>query len=188
LSIQDVSVNLRRSDPNVMHARTLAPVIPALSVFPGTAVNDRELVISRIIDAPREEVFKAWIDPRQLAQWWGPYGMSTPVCEMDLRPGGVFRTVMRAPDGTEYPTKGVFLEIVPPERIVFSDAFEPGFQPVAEPFMTAIITFEALDDRTRYTARALHKSVSDREKHQHMGFYQGWNESLDRLSACLAKF
>lgn len=159
----------------------------SVTLFPGLPVNPRELVISRIIDAPRERVYRAWTDPRQLARWWGPHGMTTPVCEMDLRPGGVFRTVMRAPDGTEYPTKGVFLEIVSPERIVFSDAFEPGFQPAVEPFMTAIVTFEAWGGKTKHTARALHKSSADRERHRQMGFHQGWSESFDRLVTCLAK-
>jgi uncharacterized protein YndB with AHSA1/START domain len=170
-----------------MNAQDTFSAFPAISVFPGTAINPRELIISRIIDAPREAVFKAWTDPQQLALWWGPHGMTTPVCEMDLRPGGIFRTVMRAPDGTEYPTRGVFLEIVPPERIVFTDAFEPGFQPAIEPFVTAIITFEELVDRTKYTTRALHKSIADCERHQQMGFHQGWSESLDRLVACLSK-
>ena len=170
-----------------MSAPLLSSVPATITVFPGTAINERELIITRMIDAPREQVFEAWTDPLQFMRWWGPHGMTTPLCEMDLRPGGIFRTIMRAPDGTEYPTKGVFLEIARPERIVFSDAFEPGFQPAADPFMTAIVTFEDLDGRTKYTARALHKSVSDREKHQHMGFYQGWSESLDRLVNCLAK-
>jgi uncharacterized protein YndB with AHSA1/START domain len=101
---------------------------------------DHELVITRLIDAPRERIFAAWTDPKQLARWWGPHGMTTPVCEMDLRPGGVFRTVMRARDGTEYPHAGVFLELVAPERIVFTDAFGAGWQPSAQPFMTAIVT------------------------------------------------
>lgn len=164
-------------------------IAPAAVVtpFPGLAMNECELVISRILDANRERVFAAWTDPRRLAHWWGPHGMTTPVCEMDLRPGGIFRTVMRAPDGTEYPTQGVFLEIAPPERIVFSDAFEPGFQPAVEPFMTAIVTFEDWGEKTKYTARALHKSPADREKHEAMGFHQGWGESLDRLATYLEK-
>ena len=143
-----------------------------------------ELVLTRIVDAPRERVFKAWTT--QLPQWWGPHGMTTPVCEMDLRPGGVFRTVMRAPDGTEYPTQGVFLEVVENERIVFTDAYGAGWQPSPGMFFTAITTFEGLaGDRTKYTVRALHWTVANREKHEKMGFHQGWGESLDRLVACV---
>jgi uncharacterized protein YndB with AHSA1/START domain len=144
--------------------------------------NDRELVISRIIDAPRELVFNVWT--KRLPEWWGPHGMTTPKCEMDLRPGGVFRTVMRASDGTEYPTRGVFLEVVAPERIVFTDAFDPGWETHPDIFFTGIATFEALpSSRTKYTARALHWTAANREKHEKMGFYQGWGESLDRFVA-----
>lgn len=147
-----------------------------------TTSSERELLITRVIDAPRERVFKTWT--RQLPQWWGPHGMTTPVCEMDLRPGGVFRTVMRAPNGDEYPTKGVFLEVGENERIVFTDAFGPGWAPDPDAFFTAIMTFEALPGgKTRYTARALHWTVANREKHEKMGFHQGWGESLDRLAA-----
>jgi uncharacterized protein YndB with AHSA1/START domain len=143
-------------------------------------LSDRELIITRIIDAPRERVFKAWTT--QLPHWWGPHGMTTPVCEMELKTGGVFRTVMRAPDGTEYPTKGIFLEVVENERIVFTDAFDAGWQPSPDIFFTAITTFGALPGgKTKYTARALHWTVANCEKHEKMGFHQGWGESLDRL-------
>lgn len=148
-------------------------------------IAERELTLSRIIDLPRERLFEAWI--RHLPQWWGPHGMTTPVCEMDLRPGGIFRTVMRTPDGTEYPTAGVFLEVLRPERIVFTDALGPGWEPRPDPFMTAIITFGALPDgRTRYTARALHWTAANKKKHEAMGFHPGWDESLDRLVAVAA--
>ena len=146
----------------------------------------RELVLTRIIDAPRELVFAAWVG--HLPEWWGPHGMTTPVCEMDLRTGGAFRTVMRAPDGAEYPTRGIFLEVVPNERIVFTDAFDPGWRPHPDAFFTGITTFEALPGgRTRYTARALHWTEANREKHERMGFQQGWGESLDRLVACVSR-
>ena len=151
-----------------------------------TPANDRELVLTRVIDAFWERVFKAWT--RQLPEWWGPHGMTTPVCEMDLKPGGVFRTVMRAPDGTEYPTKGVFLEVVENERIVFTDAFEAGWEPSPDIFFTAIATFDPLPgNKTKYTARALHWTVANRENHEKLGFHQGWGESLDRLVALVTK-
>ena len=87
----------------------------------------------------------------------------------------------------EYPNQGVFLEIVTPERIVFTDAFGEGWQPSAEPFMTAIATFEDLGGKTKYTARALHWSAAAREKHERMGFHQGWGASLDRLVALVTR-
>lgn len=155
--------------------------MPALNESPPPADN-RELVVSRIIDAPRERVFQAWTT--RFKDWWGPHGMTTPFVEMNLRTGGVFRTVMRAPDGSEYPTKGIFLEVVENERIVFTDAYGPGWMPSPDLFFTAVTTFEPLPgNRTRYTARALHWTVENRDAHEQMGFYHGWGESIDRLAA-----
>jgi uncharacterized protein YndB with AHSA1/START domain len=112
--------------------------------------------------------------------------MTTPVCEMDQRPGGLFLTVMRSPDGTEYPNKGVYLEIVENERLVFTDAFEPGWLPSNKAFMTAVVTLEDQDGKTVLTARALHWSIADKAAHEQMGFHHGWGESLDRLAALVA--
>lgn len=146
------------------------------------AKTDRELALSRVIEAPPARVFAVWT--RRFREWWGPHGMTTPRCEMDLRPGGIFRTLMRAPDGTEYPTRGVFLEVVRGERIVFTDAFDPGWQPHPDIFFTAVMAFEPLPgDRTRLTARARHWNGESCARHEQMGFVQGWGESLDRLAA-----
>ena len=82
---------------------------------------ERVLVIERVFDAPRGLVFKAWTEPRRLAQWWGPKGFTNPVCEIDARPGGTLRIVMRAPDGAEHPMKGVLREVIEPERLVFTN-------------------------------------------------------------------
>lgn len=143
-------------------------------------ISERELFLSRDVDVPRESLFKAWTT--QLPLWWGPHGTTTPLCEMDLRSGGIFRTIMRAPDGTEFSTRGVFLEVLKNERIVFTDAYGPDWEPAPDIFFTAIITFEEISGgRTNYTARALHWTVANREKHERMGFHQGWGESLDRL-------
>lgn len=148
----------------------------------------RELSLTRIIDAPRELVFKVWTDTETFSDWWGPHGMTTPICEMDLRPGGTFRTLMRMPDGTEYPNLGVFLEVVEPERIVCTDAFEPGWKPSSQAFMGAVTTFEDIGDgKTRYTAKALHWSEEDRKKHEEMGFHDGWGQSADRFVALVAR-
>lgn len=143
-------------------------------------ISERELFLSRDVDVPRESLFNAWTT--QLPLWWGPHGTTTPLCEMDLRSGGIFRTIMRAPDGTEFSTRGVFLEVLKNERIVFTDAYGPDWEPAPDIFFTAIITFEEISGgRTNYTARALHWTVANREKHERMGFHQGWGESLDRL-------
>ena len=146
----------------------------------------RELVVTRIVAAPRDYVFRGWTT--QLPRWWGPHGTTTPFCEMELRAGGVFRTRMRAADGTEYSTRGVFLEVVENERIVFTDAFDAGWVTSPDAFFTAITTFDALPGgRTRMSARALHWTVANRERHEKMGFHQGWGESLDRLAALVTK-
>ena len=148
---------------------------------PARATADRELFITRILDAPRSLVWQAWTDPQRLAQWWGPHGMTTPVCEMDLRPGGIFRTVMRDANGVEYPNVGVFLEIRERHHLVFTDAFEADWTPSQHAFMTVKVTFEDFEGKTVCTARAIHWSVADREAHEQMGFQQGWGEMLERL-------
>ncbi|HTL68049.1 MAG TPA: SRPBCC family protein [Lacunisphaera sp.] len=150
-----------------------------------TSLATRELSLSRLIPAPPAVVYHAWVT--RFTHWWGPHGMTTPACEMDLRPGGVFRTIMRAPDGGEFHTKGVFLEVIPGKRIVFTDAFAPGWEPDADIFFTAIITFDAVPDGgTCCTARALHWNKDARDKHERLGFHQGWGESLDRLADLIA--
>lgn len=152
----------------------------------GQGTVQHELSISRLIDAPRTRVFRAWTDPHLLARWWGPEGMTTPLCEMQLWVGGLFRTVLRAADGSEYPNQGVFLDIVAPERIVFTDAFGPGWVPSNKAFMTAVVTLDDLQGKTLYTARAWHWSAGDRQAHEAMGFHRGWGESLDRLVALVS--
>jgi uncharacterized protein YndB with AHSA1/START domain len=154
---------------------------------PATDVSDHDLTLTRFIDAPPALVWKAWTEPARLKQWWAPQPIMTVECEMDARPGGIFRTLMRAPDGTEYPTAGCFLEVVEPERIVFTDALDVGWRPAANPFFTAIITLEAEGGGTKYTARALHKNDSDRAKHEAMGFHEGWGKCVDQLAALVGR-
>jgi len=100
-----------------------------------------ERSISRWIEAPRSRVFRAWTEPDLLQRWWGPHGMTTPECEMNLWVGGLFRTLMSAPDGSEYPTQGVSLEIDAPKRLGFTDAFRPGWIPSGKPVMTGHLAF-----------------------------------------------
>lgn len=112
-----------------------------------------DLVITRIFDAPRERVFKAWTDPRQVARWWGPHGFTDLNCEMDVRPGGAFCIQMRGPDGVVYPNHGVFREIVEPERLVVStSAFEDeNGNPQLEVLTT--VTFAEHNGKTKLTLR-----------------------------------
>lgn len=146
-----------------------------------TDAEQLDLSLTRIVDLPRERLWQAWTSPEHVKKWWAPAPLITLECEMDLEPGGAFRTVMQAPDGTRYPVEGCFLEIVPCSRLVFTDALDAGFRPAREPFFTAVITLEDLGGRTRYTARALHRTPADRRKHEDMGFHQGWGKCLDQL-------
>ena len=139
-----------------------------------TAVSteDRELVLTRLIDAPRENLYRAWTEPSLLKQWFAPLPYTTPVAEMDVRPGGANLIVMRGPDGTEMPNRGVYLEVVKNEKLVFTDAYTKAWEPAQKPFMTVILTFEDEGGKTRYTARVRHWTVEDRQTHENMGFHQ----------------
>ena len=152
-----------------------------------TPTSDRELLLTRIIDAPRAKVFRAWTDPTLLKQWFAPLPYTTPVAELDVRPGGANLIVMRSPDGTELPHRGIYLEVVGNERLVFTDAYTEAWKPSEKPFMTVILTFEDVGGKTRYTARVRHWTVADREAHEKMGFHQGWGQCTDQLAALLAK-
>jgi len=148
-----------------------------------TSTNGRELVLERIIDAPRAKVFAAWTDPEQIKQWFAPKPWTTPHVETDVRSGGSTTVVMRGPEGQEFPNKGVYLEVVPNERLVFTDAYTEGWEPSGKPFMTVVLTFEDVDGRTKYTARVKHWSDADRAQHEQMGFHQGWAMCAEQLSA-----
>ena len=146
-----------------------------------------ELVLTRVIDAPREKLYRCWTEPALLKQWFVPKPWTIAKAEMDVRPGGSSLVVMRSPEGQEMPNPGVFLEVVPNERLVLTDAYTSAWVPSAKPFMTAIVTFEDLGGGgTRYTARARHWTAEDREAHEKMGFHEGWGICADQLAA-LAK-
>ena len=150
--------------------------------------TDRELVLTREIDAPPEKLFKAWTQPELLKQWFAPLPFTTPHAELDVRPGGSSLIVMRGPDGTDYPNRGVYLEVVENERLVSTDAFTHAWHPSEKPFMTLILTFEEIDGgKTRYTARVRHWTVEDREMHEKMGFHEGWGTCADQLAALVAR-
>jgi uncharacterized protein YndB with AHSA1/START domain len=157
--------------------------IPAQTV----SVADRELILTRLVDAPREKLYRAWTDPALLKQWFAPEPWSTPVAELDVRVGGASLVVMRGPDGNEFPNRGVYLEVAPNERLVFTDAYASAWEPSEKPFMTVILTFEDEDGKTRYTARVRHWTIEDRKTHETMGFDQGWGKCTDQLAALVAR-
>lgn len=150
------------------------------------STSDRELVLTRLIDAPREKLFRAWTDPDLLKQWFAPLPYITPVAELDVRPGGANLVVIRGPDGNDMPNRGVYLEVVENERLVFTDAYTTAWEPSEKPFMTLILTFEEEAGKTRYTARVHHWTVADREAHEKMGFHEGWGRCADQLAALVA--
>ena len=147
----------------------------------------QDLVLERVLDAPRELVWRAWTDPELLKGWWAPRPYQTPEVEIDLRPGGAFATRMTGPDGFDSAGTGCFLEVVPQERIVWTNALGPGYRPNEPkdcggfPF-TAIVTFaDDGDGRTRYRAVAMHKDDADRDMHAEMGFHDGWGTVAGQL-------
>ena len=144
--------------------------------------SNRELVLTRLIDAPRHKIYEAWTTPELIKQFFVPRPWSIARAEMDVRPGGSSLIVMRDPEGNEFPNPGVYLDVVKNERLVFTDAYTSAWQPSEKPFMTAILTFEDEGGKTRYTARALHWTVADREAHEKMGFHEGWGAVTDQLA------
>ena len=150
--------------------------------------TNRELVITRDIAVPREKLYRCWTEPELIKQWFAPAPWTTPHAETDVRPGGSSLVVMRGPDGQEFPNPGVYLEVVPNERLVATDAYTRPWEPSAKPFMTLILTFDDLGGgTTRYTARARHWSEADREAHEKMGFHEGWGKCTDQLAALAAR-
>ena len=147
------------------------------------ADDERDLVLTRLIDAPREQVYRAWTDPELLTQWFAPQPWSTPHAELDVRPGGASCIVMRSPEGQDFPNHGVYLEVVENERLVFTDAYRSAWVPSEKPFMTVVLTFEDEGGKTRYTARVRHWSLEDRAEHERMGFHEGWGQCTEQLEA-----
>ena len=142
-----------------------------------------DLVLERVVAVPRELVWRAWTNPADIVQWFTPAPWKTVHCEIDLRPGGKFNTIMLSPEGQEFPNVGCILEVVPNSRLVFTDTLLPGFRPSEKPFFTAIISLETHGSGTRYTAIARHGDAANRIKHEEMGFHGGWSSALDQLVA-----
>jgi predicted 3-demethylubiquinone-9 3-methyltransferase (glyoxalase superfamily)/uncharacterized protein YndB with AHSA1/START domain len=152
---------------------------------PGSATK-REVVITRIFDAPRGLVFKAWTHPEHMARWWGPQGFTNPICELDARVGGAWRIVMRSPAGIEYPCGGVYREIVEPERLVFTNiATDNEGNPVLDGLTTVI--FAEHGGKTKLTLQTRAVAVVTYAAAYLAGMEAGWTQSLERLAEELAK-
>jgi uncharacterized protein YndB with AHSA1/START domain len=146
-----------------------------------------DLRLERVVDVPPGLVWAAWTKPEHIKKWFCPAPWQTVECEIDLRPGGIFRTVMRSPEGEEINNVGCFLEIVPNRKLVWTVALQPGYRPSNPTFdiptFTAVIMIEPHPRGTKYTALAMHKDEEGRDAHDRMGFTEGWGKALDQLVA-----
>jgi len=153
--------------------------------------DDPVITITRMFDAPRELVWRAFTDPSYLARWFSPSGLSTPRCEVDVRPGGAWRIDMRTPDGTVYPNQGVYLEVVEPERLVWTDVVDetnaPAWGETAPPSAVNTARFDDLGGTTKLTLTIRLASPADRDAMLAQGAVEGWNSSLDQLAELLAE-
>lgn len=156
-----------------------------------------DLSFERVVDVPKELVWRAWTEPELIKQWFTPAPWKTVDCEIDLRPGGIFRTVMLSPEGQEFPNLGCYLEVVKNERLVWTNALAPGFRPAlslsgcgdenVEFAFTATIALASQGSGTKYTATVIHADEASCEKHAEMGFHEGWGKALDQLVALAKK-
>jgi uncharacterized protein YndB with AHSA1/START domain len=154
--------------------------------LPAMGFDERHIVIERIVDAPPALVFQCWTDPKHMACWWGPHSFTNPVCELDVRVGGTWRIVMRGPDGTDYPCGGVYREIVPAERLVFTNiATDAAGQPILEGLTT--VTFAAMNGKTKMTVTTGATALAGYARAYLEGMEMGWTQSLERLDAEVAK-
>jgi len=150
-------------------------------------MSDRELGLTRVVKAAPAAVWRCWTEPALLEQWFCPLPWRAINARLDPKPGGDWSVTMLSPEGVAHENPGICLEADPGRRLVVTDAYSVGWEPAAKPFMTAILTFDALPDgHTRYTARVLHWTVDDRETHEKMGFHQGWGVATDQLEALAA--
>lgn len=147
-----------------------------------------DLILERTVDVPPNLVWSAWTTPEHLKKWFTPAPWTTVHCDIDLRPGGIFHTVMRSPEGAEFPNTGCYLEVIPNQKLTWTSALQPGFRPNNATdthgigFFTATILIEpAGSGGTKYTAIVLHKDEESRQKHEAMGFHHGWGKALEQL-------
>ena len=159
---------------------------------PGTNLD---LVLRRDVPVSPGKLWKAWTVPEHVRRWFAPAPWKTVDCEIDLRPGGVFRTVMRSPEGQDHPNVGCYLEVVENRRLVWTTGLLPGFRPIASPVrhaggivFTAAISLEPHGAGTRYVAHAMHRDAAGCRQHDERGFHQGWGKALDQLVEVAATF
>ncbi len=153
------------------------------------STTDHEIITTRVFNAPRALVFKAWTDPKHVAQWWGPKGFRSYDCAIDLRAGGAFRLEMVGPDGAVYPCQGIYREIVEPERIVFAGPTHdsPGCGAGLPPNAVVTVTFEEQQGATLLTILTRWPSDAGRAAAMETGYTAGWTSCLERLAELIGK-
>ena len=155
-----------------------------MSAASASLANERTVTITRVFDVPRELLWRAWTDPKHLAQWFGPRGFSSSVPELDVRVGGALRIVMRGPDGNDYPMKGVFREVVAPERLKFSNiAIDKDGNHLLEGETTVLL--EEQGDKTKLMLHTYAKGLVPMAPQMLAGMEAGWSQSLDKLGETL---
>lgn len=143
-----------------------------------------DLVLERVLDAPRDKLWRCWVEPELLKQWFCPKPWHVSETRIDLRPGGELYTLMNGPNGEQVPNCGVFLEIVPGQRLVTTDAFKSGWKPSGRAFMVVDVQLlDAGSGKTGYVARVRHWSAEAKAEHEAMGFHEGWGKAADQLEA-----
>lgn len=144
-----------------------------------------DLLLERVVDVPPDLVWRAWTEPQLLMQWYTPRPWKTVECEIDLRPGGIFRTVMESPEGQKFPYVGCYLEVVKNRRLVWTFLLGPGYRPTVwespVPVFTVVTTLTPEGTGTRYRALAMHRDEDGRVTHDKMGFQDGWGTVVDQL-------
>jgi uncharacterized protein YndB with AHSA1/START domain len=146
-----------------------------------------DLMLERVVDVPPALVWKCWTEPEHLVRWFTPKPWQTTACKIDLRPGGLFHTEMKGPEGESFSGDGCYLEVEEYRKLTWTNALLPGYRPAAKPegcgdfFFTAMVFLTPEGDGTRYTAIALHNSETDSQTHKNMGFEDGWSTALNQL-------
>ncbi len=150
-----------------------------------TEMKDREILATRVLDAPRELVWKAWTDPKQIGEWWGPQGFTTTIRQMDLKPNGVWRFVMHGPDGRDYQNKIIYIEVKEPELLKYRHAGDEETEPVS---FLVTVNFTAQGSKTKITMKMVFESAEELQRiEKEYGAFEGLKQTLGRLEEYLAK-
>ena len=140
-----------------------------------------DLVLERELDVPVELVWRAWTTAEHLRHWFVPKPWTITACDLDVRPGGAMHFTIRSPEGQEFPNSGCYLEVKPFERLVTTDTLLGGYRPSSNPFFTAVLDFARNGEGTRYRAIAIHGEEASRQKHEEMGFHDGWGTVVSQM-------